>query len=135
MVEPPVGPQVVGYIAGEGSGAARRWGHCCRLLGSVQSREDPPERHSQRVGQNVEPPAVRHPEDHQLGTGRVGRVHSLVEQWQEDIEALKRKPGMAREFPLQKPLECLGLSELVKQGPLAVRASRGTKGALFHGGA
>ena len=77
-----------------------------------------------RVGEDVQPAAVRHPDDDLVRAGVGGEVDRLVEHRDEDVEPLDRELLLAEERPVEELLEPFRLDEPLEQLLLLVRRER-----------
>ena len=79
---------------------------------------------SDRVREDAQPAAVRHP-DHDLVRPRLGdQRNRLVEHRDEHIEALDRELLLAEEDPSEVPLEAVDLGQALEQAALLVGLER-----------
>ena len=112
---------VVLHVAGAALG--RRGVHRQRLL-ALELGQDRLVGASDRVGQHVEPAAVRHPEHDLAGAGRGGELDGLVEHRHERVEALDRELLLAEEGLVQVALERLDLGQPLEQRALLLGRER-----------
>ena len=81
-------------------------------------------RDADHVGKDVQPAAVRHPDDDLVRAGVGGEVDRLVEHRYEDVEPLDRELLLAEERPVEELLEAFRLDEPLEQLLLLIRRER-----------
>src|SRR5438552_2522846 len=106
-----------------------------RLLGEqtpLELRDDHLVGLAEHVGEHVDPPAVRHAEDHLLDAERAGVLDHRVKEGDERVAALEREALGGRIAELEELLEALGADQAVEDGEPVLGGEVGTVGGRLH---
>ena len=106
-----------------------------RLLGEqtpLELRDDHLVGLAEHVGEHVDPPAVRHAEDHLLDAERAGVLDQRVEEGDERVAALEREALGGRIAELEELLEALGGDQAVEDAQPVLGGEVGTVGGRLH---
>src|SRR5213083_460734 len=106
-----------------------------RLLGeqtSLELRYDHLVGLAEHVGEHVDPPAVRHAEDHLLDAERAGVLDQRVEEGDERVAALEREALGGRIAELEELLEALGGDQAVEDDEPVLPGEVGMVGGRLH---
>ena len=66
------------------------------------------------VDQHIQPPAVRHADDHFLDAAFTGAHYQLIQQWNQGLAAFQRKAFLANIFSVQKFFQPFGDGQLLQ---------------------
>src|SRR5438309_5581863 len=106
-----------------------------RLLGEqapLELRNDHLVGLAEHVGEHVDPPAVRHAEDHLLDAERAGVLDHRVEEGNERVAALGRETLGGRIAELEELLEALGGDQAVEDAEPVLGGEVGMVGGRLH---
>src|SRR5436190_7525550 len=106
-----------------------------RLLGEetpLELRDDHLVVLAEHVGEHVDPPAVRHAEDHLLDAERARVLDQRVEEGDERVAALEREALGGRVADLEELLEALGGEQAVEDDEPVLPGEVGTVGGRLH---